>query len=170
MARSTRCPRCGVSAGVPIEYGLPDRELLEQAERGEVEIGGCLVGDGAPDRLCRACRHSWVARRDEPGPRTVPADTLTDEQYHSAVGILRQRTAAASAVCEVLLAAGRDHDHPNLRTAHDEVVDWLRRHHQLDGDLTRASWSADLVVPDDNLDTALVLEAAAEVCSLLQAV
>lgn len=169
MARPTRCPRCGVIAGVPIEYGLPDRELFEQAQRGEVEIGGCLVGDDAPDRFCRACRHSWVAGSTEPGPRTVPTDTLTDEQYHSAVRTLRQRTAAVSAVCEVLLAAGRDHDHRNLRTAHDEVLDWLRRHHRLDGDLTRASWSAGLVVPADNLDTALVLEAAADVCSSLQA-
>lgn len=53
------CPRCGDTAGVPIVYGLPSRELSERAARGEVELGGCVIMPGAPQLRCRVCRHEW---------------------------------------------------------------------------------------------------------------
>ena len=62
------CPRCGSAETVPVAYGLPDEPLFEAAQRGEVAIGGCIVGrpGGDPDRACRACGHEWVSGVRDP--------------------------------------------------------------------------------------------------------
>jgi hypothetical protein len=46
---------------VPIVYGLPGPDIFEAAERGEVAIGGCVIGrpDGDPHWACPACQHRW---------------------------------------------------------------------------------------------------------------
>jgi hypothetical protein len=49
------CPRCGSTDAIRIIYGLPDHELFEASERGEVALGGCVIGDESPDFECRAC-------------------------------------------------------------------------------------------------------------------
>jgi hypothetical protein len=36
----SKCPECGSGDVVPIVYGLPGQELQQQAERGEVVLGG----------------------------------------------------------------------------------------------------------------------------------
>lgn len=53
--RSThRCPTCG-SPLVPIVYGLPGRDLLDAATRGEVIIGGCIIDVDDPTEGCPVC-------------------------------------------------------------------------------------------------------------------
>jgi hypothetical protein len=53
------CPTCGAVL-IPIVYGLPGGDLFEQAERGEVELGGCLVVDTNPQFHCRGqVAHYW---------------------------------------------------------------------------------------------------------------
>jgi len=52
--RRRRCPRCGELGAVPVIYGLPSGDLFERAERGEVILGGCFMGDD-PDYLCHDC-------------------------------------------------------------------------------------------------------------------
>lgn len=47
-----RCPRCSGDLQ-PIVYGLPGDELWNAFERGEVALGGCVVGD--QHYRCRAC-------------------------------------------------------------------------------------------------------------------
>jgi hypothetical protein len=42
-----------------IVYGLPDQELAEAAERGEVALGGCVLEDENPNRQCRQCGYRW---------------------------------------------------------------------------------------------------------------
>ena len=50
------CPRCREWVKpVPIVYGYPSAELFEQAERGELRLGGCMIGDESPDYACSAC-------------------------------------------------------------------------------------------------------------------
>lgn len=65
--RSLKCPTCGAPT-LPIIYGMPDSELFEQAERGEVVLGGCCLpmGDQA-NRVCTGeISHSWERRgRDQ---------------------------------------------------------------------------------------------------------
>ena len=45
------CPACGART-IPIIHGFPGREGFELAERGEAEIGGCIVSEDMPDRAC----------------------------------------------------------------------------------------------------------------------
>ena len=44
-AKAKPCPHCGESVKpVSILYGYPTHEGIQQAERGEVVLGGCVVG------------------------------------------------------------------------------------------------------------------------------
>lgn len=56
------CPECGSADVVPIVYGLPSPELIEEAKRGEVSLGGCCLTGNDPQWFCKACEHEW--RRD----------------------------------------------------------------------------------------------------------
>ena len=52
------CEGCGAPIA-PVIYGYPSRELMEQAQRGEVRLGGCIVPFGTERRLndsfCGTC-------------------------------------------------------------------------------------------------------------------
>ena len=39
------CPRCAADM-IPIAWGLPDPDLFEAGNRGEVSIGGCCIPAG----------------------------------------------------------------------------------------------------------------------------
>ncbi len=54
-----RCPECGSADVIPIVYGKPGRELMAQAERGEVALGGCILTGNDPAWHCTACQHRW---------------------------------------------------------------------------------------------------------------
>ena len=51
----TKCPNCGRDGVVPIVYGLPTSETFEAAERGEFELGGCIIEPGQAHRRCLEC-------------------------------------------------------------------------------------------------------------------
>ena len=61
------CPRCDAKEVIPIVYGLPGPELMEDAEAGRVALGGCLVDASNPNWRCRAC--GWL------GPTTKDGST-----------------------------------------------------------------------------------------------
>jgi hypothetical protein len=52
-----RCPTCG-ARGIPLVYGYPDDGLMEAAERGQVDLGGCVLSDDDPTRTCSR-GHTW---------------------------------------------------------------------------------------------------------------
>jgi hypothetical protein len=58
------CPGCGREDSVPLVWGLPGPELMEQAERGLVALGGCLLPGEAPAFSCRACGLPWGSDGD----------------------------------------------------------------------------------------------------------
>jgi rubrerythrin len=61
------CPRCGATVTLlPILYGYPSHETFEAYERGEIQLGGCVVTDDDPEFACPAC--------DAPLPTTKPVD------------------------------------------------------------------------------------------------
>lgn len=41
---------------MPIVYGYPSLEMFESAERGEIRLGGCVIGDESPELECPECR------------------------------------------------------------------------------------------------------------------
>jgi hypothetical protein len=52
---------------VQIVRGLPGQELMEQAERGEVILAGCIVGMNDPTWGCLECGSEWgQSRKPEP--------------------------------------------------------------------------------------------------------
>jgi len=64
----TACPSCGANDSVPIVYGLPGPELMEEAKAGKVAIGGCIVTSDNPTRECTACGHRWRSSQEiKPG-------------------------------------------------------------------------------------------------------
>lgn len=67
MSRKNVCPKCGSQDVILIVYGYPTVEAGEAAERGELALGGCCVGDNDPDRTCKACGHNWRACGDAAG-------------------------------------------------------------------------------------------------------
>ena len=50
-----KCPSCGSNKVVPILYGMPGPELIEAYQKGEVELGGCVIGDNDPEWRCKVC-------------------------------------------------------------------------------------------------------------------
>ena len=42
--RNSPCPECGSSNVVPVLYGYPAPEAVEEAERGTIVLGACCVG------------------------------------------------------------------------------------------------------------------------------
>ena len=57
------CPTCHEKAGVNIVYGMPSIEMAEQAERGEIALGGCVLDANEPERHCNACGAEWRIKR-----------------------------------------------------------------------------------------------------------
>ena len=68
-----RCPSCGSHRVIPIVYGMPGAELAEASERGEVQLGGCVVTDHDPVWHCKACAHDW-------------RESVTRPPYHQHIG------------------------------------------------------------------------------------
>lgn len=57
---SPSCPACGAGNAIPIVYGLPGPELSEARERGDAEIGGCVITVGRdPTWRCRKCGEAF---------------------------------------------------------------------------------------------------------------
>lgn len=55
------CPECREMSGVVIKYGFPGEEAIEEAEREEIHLGGCMQELGAPNRHCLGCEHEWLS-------------------------------------------------------------------------------------------------------------
>ncbi len=55
MSDSAICPFCGAPA-VEIVYGYPSPDLFDEAERGDVVLGGCIVDDSNPTHCCTGTR------------------------------------------------------------------------------------------------------------------
>ena len=58
MVKTPKCPQCDSTEKViPIVYGLPNKDLIKAAERNEVSLGGCTVGEY--NCRCGECGHRW---------------------------------------------------------------------------------------------------------------
>jgi hypothetical protein len=61
-SRRPVCPACRYDDQVvPIIYGMPTPELIEQSRRGEVALGGSCIGPDAHDWYCKGCLESFAA-------------------------------------------------------------------------------------------------------------
>ncbi len=53
------CPNCQSTDVVAILYGLPAPAAFEMVERGERELGGCILSPDAPMWACKACHERF---------------------------------------------------------------------------------------------------------------
>jgi hypothetical protein len=59
-----RCPRCGSDDVLPIVYGLPSRQMFEDARDGRIILGGeasasaVFIGQ-SPAYGCDVCDYRW---------------------------------------------------------------------------------------------------------------
>lgn len=60
-----RCPACGSADVVRISYGYPTPEAIDEAERGEILLGGCCISDENPEWDCTNCEHEWGSADDD---------------------------------------------------------------------------------------------------------
>jgi len=64
MKKTIDCPSCRTGSVISIIYGMPDYQLLEQAEKGEIHLGGCIVSDNDPHYYCKEC-HAYIYQNNE---------------------------------------------------------------------------------------------------------
>ena len=58
MVKTPKCPQCdSIERVKPIVYGYPSPELKKAAQRNEVSLGGCTVGEY--NCRCGECGHRW---------------------------------------------------------------------------------------------------------------
>lgn len=72
-AKGSKCPDCKNGKLVPIVYGMPGPELVEQSGRGEIELGGCVVNQvfdpelgfksGDPELSCPKCEGQFFREK-----------------------------------------------------------------------------------------------------------
>ncbi len=53
------CPNCCSTDVVAILYGSPTLEGFEMVQRGERELGGCVVSHDSPMWACKACQQRF---------------------------------------------------------------------------------------------------------------
>lgn len=66
MENPPKCPRCHSDEVLPIAYGMPSPEMVEESAAGRVALGGCAIWPESPDWRCVKCGHDW---RDDAPPR-----------------------------------------------------------------------------------------------------
>lgn len=60
------CPKCKSNNVIPIMYGYPAPDAMEEAEKGNLKLGGCeiYIDDcKMPDRYCKDCEFEWSIDR-----------------------------------------------------------------------------------------------------------
>jgi len=55
------CPKCNKRNSVQIVYGYPGKGMMESSLKGEISLGGCIIGRNSPDRYCKTCDTSWIS-------------------------------------------------------------------------------------------------------------
>jgi hypothetical protein len=63
--RKYYCPKCRCEEAVQILYGYPLDETLNAWQNKEIELGGCVVSEGAVNRKCRKCNFEWTANKND---------------------------------------------------------------------------------------------------------
>ena len=53
------CPECGSKNIIPIVYGFPGSELMEEEYEGKIKLGGCCISPGIPKYYCKDCQHEF---------------------------------------------------------------------------------------------------------------
>jgi hypothetical protein len=61
-----KCPFCGSLEIVPVIYGYAPFDILLQAGRGEVALGGMCIEEGQPQWKCNSCGRMLPGEAGDP--------------------------------------------------------------------------------------------------------
>lgn len=53
------CPNCGSGKVLPIVYGYPGPEMMEEYDDEKILLGGCCITGDDPEWGCADCDHLW---------------------------------------------------------------------------------------------------------------
>ena len=68
MESSPRCPRCNSDEVIPIVYGVPAADIIEESRAGRVALGPKVAWPEAPEWRCVVCGLEW--REEDTAPLT----------------------------------------------------------------------------------------------------
>lgn len=169
------CEGCGTPIA-PVIYGYPSRELMEQAQRGEVRLGGCVMPFGPERRLndsfCGTCTwerifgmsdHDDFEKAHKYGVGSYPPFSTAREQLQAG-----QKTTSWIWYVFPQILLGKTEmsrrfaindrrmviaflDHPTLGANYREAVDLVARH-VLDERGEMSAWDALVRVMGSPLD------------------
>lgn len=78
------CPKCGSKNLIPFVYGMPDVEMIEKEQAGEIVVGGCSVYDDSPTWRCADCGHDFGEVHQATGVDTHDRRLKAEELEHLA--------------------------------------------------------------------------------------
>lgn len=55
LRKGSTCPTCKKAKLVPLIFGLPGMDLMEQEGRREIVLGGCVSSEFPPELECLGC-------------------------------------------------------------------------------------------------------------------
>ncbi len=55
LRKGSTCPTCKKAKLVPLIFGLPGMDLVEQESRHEIVLGGCVSSEFPPELECLGC-------------------------------------------------------------------------------------------------------------------
>lgn len=59
-----KCPKCLGFNTIKIVYGYPTQQKKEAKERGEIELGGCVIMGFQPNRKCLDCHTAFITGKN----------------------------------------------------------------------------------------------------------
>ena len=64
LRKGSTCPACTKAKLVPLIFGLPGMDLVEQEARGEIVLGGCVSGEFPPELQCLGCSAQFYRKSE----------------------------------------------------------------------------------------------------------
>ena len=64
LRKGSTCPTCKKAKLVPLIFGLPGMDLVEQEARGEIVLGGCVSSEFPPELQCLGCSAQFYRKSE----------------------------------------------------------------------------------------------------------
>ena len=64
LRKGSTCPTCKKAKLVPLIFGLPGMDLVEQEARHEIVLGGCVSGECPPELQCLGCSAQFYRKSE----------------------------------------------------------------------------------------------------------
>ena len=62
LPEKNKCPKCNSTDIIPIAYGYPGPEMIDQSMKGKIALGGCGIREKQPNKHCTECEFEWEGK------------------------------------------------------------------------------------------------------------